>query len=195
MPIKPLVFAASLLPLVLLIYQGVTFQLGPDPGKTLVLASGEWSLRFLLLTLAMTPLRQLTKRPIWMRLRRMLGLYSWFYASVHLLAVLTYLLGWSLAIFLEEFTERPYMALGICAWVLMVPLGITSTRWMQKKLRRHWHSLHRLVYLIGMLACAHFIWLVRADYFDALIYSLVLVLLLAFRVWNSAWIRRFTINR
>ncbi len=197
MPIaKPLVFSLSLLPFIVLIYQGVTGSLGPDAGKELVLETGEWALRFLLITLAISPLRTILRQPRLIRFRRMLGLYAWFYASMHLTAVLTYLLGWSWPIFIEEFAERPYMALGILAWLLMVPLGLTSNHWSQRKLGRRWRSLHQLIYPVGILACAHFIWLVRSDYAEPLIYSLILLFLLLFRiswfqrVWRRGWLGR-----
>ncbi len=179
---KPLVFLLCLCPLAGLIAQAGSGQLGPDAGKELVLETGEWALRFLLLTLALSPLRQWTKNAGFIRYRRMMGLYAWFYASVHLVSVLTYLLGWSWLIFVEEFVERPYMALGILAWVMMVPLGITSNRWAQRKLGKRWKVLHRLVYVIGVLACAHFVWLVRSDFAEALIYSAVLIGLLLARL-------------
>lgn len=182
---KVLVFVLCLLPFVALLYQAIGGQLGPDAGKELVLETGEWALRFLLLTLAVSPLRQLTGKAGLLRARRMLGLFAWFYASMHLMSVLTYLLGWSWLIFLEEFAERPYMALGILAWLLMVPLGLTSNRWAQRQMGRKWKLLHRLIYPIGLLACAHFVWLVRSDFGEALIYSLLLLVLLGFRVLKS----------
>ncbi|MEH6559293.1 MAG: protein-methionine-sulfoxide reductase heme-binding subunit MsrQ [Oceanicoccus sp.] len=182
---KPLVFSLCLIPLAGLIYQAITGNLGPDAGKALVLETGEWSLRFLLLSLAVTPFKQLAKKSVILRYRRMLGLYTWFYASLHLMSVLTYLLGWSWVIFVEEFSERPYMALGIIAWTLMVPLGLTSNRWAQRKLGKRWKTLHQLVYVIGVLACAHFIWLVRSDYGEVLIYSLILLSLLLVRLVNK----------
>lgn len=180
---KPLIFVLCLLPLANLLYRVITGNIGPDVGKELVLETGEWALRFLLLSLAITPLKQLTKKSLVLRYRRMLGLYAWFYASLHLLVVLTYLLGWSGSVFVEEFSERPYMALGILAWSMMVPLGITSNRWAQRKLGKRWKSLHRLVYVIALVACAHFVWLVRSDFGEALIYSVVLLALLSFRLF------------
>ncbi len=111
-----------------------------------------------------------------------MGLYTWFYASLHLMAVLTYILGWSGSVFVEEFIERPYMALGIVAWLLLLPLGLTSNRWMIKKLGRRWKLLHRLVYVVAILACGHFIWLIRSDYGEAIVYSLIMLLLLVARL-------------
>ncbi len=183
--VRPLVFLLCLVPRLVLLYRGFIGLLGPDAGKELVLETGEWALRFLLMTLMVTPIRQITKKAVVIRYRRMIGLYAWFYASLHLLVVLTYLLGWSFAVFLEEFVERPYMALGISAWVLLVPLGLTSNRWAQKRLGRHWKTLHQLVYVIAILACAHFVWLVRSDYGEVLVYCLILAALLSFRVFKK----------
>ena len=182
MPLRLCVFLLGLTPIPLIFWQAGQ---GPDPGKTLVLLTGLWSIRLLIITLSITPLKR------WCRInllayRRMAGLYVWFYASLHLVAVMTYLLGWSAQIFLEEFSERPYMALGILAWILLLPLGLTSNRWMQKKLGRRWKHLHRLVYVIPVLACAHFIWQIRSDYAEALTYTLVIILLLVSRLpWMS----------
>ena len=178
--LKTLLFFICLLPVAWLFINAE--QLGPDPGKELVLLTGIWALRFLLITLAMTPLRQWSRLNVFIQCRRMLGLYSWFYASLHLFAVMTYMLGWSWDIFVEEFSERPYMAAGILAWLLMLPLGVTSNRFMIKRLGRRWKSLHRLIYPIGIIACVHFVWQVRADYLEALMYTGVLVLLLLYRV-------------
>ncbi|MGK0499950.1 MAG: sulfoxide reductase heme-binding subunit YedZ [Oceanicoccus sp.] len=180
--VKALLFIVLLLPAVWLGYQGVNNLLGPDAGKVLVLETGQWGLRFLLLTLAITPLRQWFKWSRLVRYRRMLGLFTWFYASLHFMSVLTYLLGWSLPVFIEEFAERPYMALGIIAWSLMVPLGLSSNRWAQRRLGRRWKTLHQLTYAIAILACAHFIWLVRSDFGEALFYSLILAVLLSSRL-------------
>ena len=191
---KVLVFLLCLLPAASLIYQGMTGQLGPDAGKELVLENGQWAIRFLLATLAITPIRLITGKVGIVRYRRMIGLYAWFYASLHLMSVLTYLLGWSWAIFVEEFAERPYMALGIIAWSLMVPLGITSNHWAQRRLGKNWRKLHQLVYLIAVLACAHFIWLVRSDYAEALLYSMILLILFAVRLWKK-YQRSFSVAR
>ncbi len=179
---KPFVFIVCLAPLVGGLLFGVYGDLGPDPGKTLVDMTGEWALYFLLLTLSVTPLRQYFgwNQPV--RYRRMLGLYCFFYACIHLLAVGTYLLGWSVTIFVEEFAERPYMAAGILAWLLLLPLVVTSTNGMMKQLGARWKLLHKLVYIIGMLVCVHVLWQVKADLDEALIYCAVFMLLMAMRV-------------
>lgn len=175
-------FLTCLLPLVWIIYGGVTGALGPDPGKTLVLATGIWSLRFLIITLAITPVRTLFGYGKLLAYRRMLGLYAWFYACLHFFAVWTYLLGWSWGIFLEEFADRPYMTVGIVAWLMLIPLGVTSNRWTQGRLGRRWKRLHQLIYPIAILACIHFAWLVRSDYTEVAFYSVLVAALLVVRV-------------
>lgn len=179
MPVRLFIFLLALLPLPIIFYQAGQ---GPDPGKDLVLLTGIWSIRFLIITLAVTPIKFWLGIRVVLSYRRMLGLYLWFYASLHLLAVMTYLLGWSWQVFLEEFSERPYMTLGIMAWLLLLPLGLTSNRYMQQRLGRRWRRLHRLVYVVAFLVCGHFIWLIRSDSAEALIYSSVIALLLLARL-------------
>lgn len=186
MATRVLLFIVCLLPLFWTLGQGVVGALGPDPGKEIVLSTGIWALRFLLITLAVTPLRTYFGLGWAIRYRRMLGLYVWFYATLHFVAVWTYLLGWSWAIFIEEFSERPYMMVGIIAWLLLLPLGLTSNRWSQRALGARWRKLHSLVYLIGVLACIHFLWLVRSDYGESLLYCVILAVLLLARF---KWIR------
>lgn len=171
------------MPLFGLVYRASAGLLGPDVGKELIVEAGEWALRFLLLTLAISPLSKWKRLKSLVRYRRMIGLFSFFYATVHLLFVLTHILGWSLPVFIEEFAERPYMTAGILAWLLMVPLALTSNRRAQRKLGKRWKLVHRLVFLSAVLACIHLLWQVRSDYGEALLYSLVLLVLLLFRLF------------
>jgi sulfoxide reductase heme-binding subunit YedZ len=176
---RPFIFILALLPLPYIFWQSGQ---SPDPGKDLVLLAGLWAFRFLIITLAVTPIKfWLGFRKV-LAYRRMMGLYLWFYATLHLLAVLTYLLGWSWQVFLKEFAERPYMTLGILAWLLLLPLAVTSNGRMQRKLGRNWKRLHKLVYVVALLACGHFIWLIRSDSAEALFYSGVIALLLMARL-------------
>jgi len=183
---KLAVFVVGLLPLLFFCYRILADQLGPDAGKELVLYTGAWAIRFLLITLAVSTVRRLSGKSALIRYRRMLGLYCWFYATLHLLAIMTYLLGWSWSVFLEEFSERPYMALGIMAWSLLVPLGVTSNRWFQRRMGKKWKTLHKSIYVIAVLACAHVIWIVRSDYGEALLYSALLLLLFSERFYRWA---------
>lgn len=176
---KGLLFVFCLLPLPWGGWAAVSGS--PDPGKALVLFSGDWALRFLLLALLVSPVKRWVGISEVLRYRRMLGLYAFFYATIHLVAVFTYLVGWSTQIFVEEFSERPYMALGIVAWLIMLPLAMTSNQLMIRLLKKNWARLHRLVYAAGILACAHFIWLVRSEYADAIIYAVILSVVLVDR--------------
>ena len=175
------VFALCLLPLLGMILGAAQGKLGPDPGDKLMHITGEWSIRFLILVLLMSPLRRWTGSSHWIGIRRMLGLFAFFYACLHLLVFLQYFTGWTAARALEELAERPYITAGFAAWLIMLPLAITSTRAMQQRLGRRWASLHRGVYVVAVMACLHLIWQARGDIGEALIYSLIFLLLLAWR--------------
>lgn len=187
---KTLVFVACLLPLLWVIGRVASGAAGPDPAEALVLATGIWALRFLLLTLAVSPLRSLLNVPWVMRYRRMLGLYCFFYACVHLLCVATYVLGWNLEILVEELQERPYMVMGFTAWLLLIPLAVTSNAAMIRRLGRRWRRLHKLVYPAAVVAVAHFVWLVRSDFGEALLYAVCLGALFAWRIYARGIGRR-----
>lgn len=180
---KWLVFPAALLPAMLLLYGALYNTLGADPVKILTHETGLWALRFLLLSLAMTPLRRWTGWAGFIRYRRMLGLYAFFYASLHLSVYLVLDLGAYWADLLTDIQKRPYMTVGFAAWLILLPLAITSTRAMIRRLGRNWQRLHRLVYLAGILAALHFLWLVKADLREPGIYAGILVVLLLARLW------------
>lgn len=179
-------FLACLLPFAYMMGEIAADRLGPDPAETLMHISGEWSARFLILALLMSPLRRLTGRPVWLSLRRMLGLYAFFYACLHLLLFLQFFLGWSASRVVEELAERPYITVGFAAWLILLPLALTSTRAMQRRLRRHWVRLHRGVYVCAVLVCLHLIWQARSDIGEALVYSLAFTALLVWRVFRWA---------
>jgi len=176
------VFVLCLLPFLWLVFAAVSNQLGPDPAKTVMLFTGKWSLRMLALTLLVSPLRAWTGWSQLIMLRRMLGLYSFFYACIHFLAFLQLYIGWVPSALAKELAERPYITLGFSAWMLLLPLAITSTRAMQRRLRGNWQRLHRLVYPAAVLACFHLLWQARSDVGDALIYLTVFTALLLWRV-------------
>ena len=176
------VFVLCLTPFVWTVYAAVTGGLGPDPAEALMHVTGEWSLRILALTLLISPLRAWTGWTVLMKLRRMLGLYAFFYACIHLLSFLQVFIGWTPAALLEELAERPYITVGFGAWLLMLPLAITSTRGMQRRLRRNWQRLHRLVYPAAVLACLHLLWQARSDVGEALVYIAVFAVLLGWRL-------------
>lgn len=179
------VFIACLLPFLVLAFAAVANTLGPDPAESIMHQTGEWSLRLLALTLLLAPLRQLAgwARPL--RYRRMLGLFAFFYACVHLVSFGQFYTGWDPAILLEELAERPYITAGFAAWLLMLPLTLTSTRNWQRRLGRRWVKLHRLVYPAALAACLHLLWQARSDIGEALVYGLVFALLLGWRAWRA----------
>lgn len=198
---RVLVFVLCLLPAlwfgyaVWLAWSGGENLLGTDPVKTLTLESGEWALRMLLIALAVTPLRYLLARPFLWQFRRMLGLYAFFYACLHFLVFLVFVLQWHWGELAQEIAERPYVTLGFAALLLMLPLALTSTKGMQRRLGRNWKRLHRLVYAAGILAILHLVWILRASSFDAWLYGGILLLLLGYRILHSRVpaVRRFAL--
>lgn len=185
---KTLVHGLALIPFAWLvwdIYLAATGgdALGADPVAAITHRTGDWALRFLLLTLAVTPLRRLSGRTALLRFRRMLGLYAFFYASAHFATYLVLDLGGYWAQILDDIVKRPFITVGFSAWLLLLPLVATSTRGMMRRLGRRWGQLHRLVYAIAVLAVLHFVWLVKSDLREPLIYAGILALLLGLRVW------------
>ncbi len=176
------VFVLALIPFSVLLSRVLLNDLGPDPAKELALETGEWALRFLLLALAMTPLRHLTGRLEFAQRRRMIGLFALFYASVHFLVWMAFLLGFRWGAIAEEVVERPYITVGFSAFLILLILGATSPRSMVRRLGRNWRRLHRLVYLAGVLAIVHVVWIVRTDVGEVLIYGVLLILLLGWRL-------------
>lgn len=185
---KTLVHGLALIPFAWLvwdIYLAATGgdALGADPVAAITHRTGDWALRFLLLTLAVTPLRRLSGHTVLLRFRRMLGLYAFFYASAHFATYLVLDLGGYWAQILDDIVKRPFITVGFSAWLLLLPLVATSTRGMMRRLGRRWGQLHRLVYAIAVLAVLHFVWLVKSDLREPLIYAGILALLLGLRVW------------
>jgi len=159
--------------------------LGADPIAEIEHRLGLWALRLLMIALAVTPLRQLSGQPVLLRFRRLLGLYAFFYATLHLTAYLALdLKGYWMQIF-EEIAKRPYITVGFLAWLLLIPLAVTSTQGMMRRLGRRWGQLHRLVYAIAVLAVLHFWWLVKSDIREPLLYATILAVLLGWRVWRK----------
>ncbi|MFT7044406.1 MAG: sulfoxide reductase heme-binding subunit YedZ [Candidatus Azotimanducaceae bacterium] len=190
--LKPVVFAVSALPAAYLIWQvylltaGQGNTLGADPAKAIVFFNGDWALRFMLLTLAVTPLRKLTGWPPLARLRRMLGLFAFTYATLHFAAFTVLILELRLQDLGAELVERPYILLGFVAWLGLVPLAVTSNQYMLRRLKQRWKKLHLLVFPVVIIQLAHLFWLTRTDYTEPLAYSVVVVLLLGYRLVNRA---------
>ena len=185
---KLVLFPLALVPAGLLVEGVFANSLGADPVDTLTHATGIWALRFLLLSLAITPLRQWTGWNWLIRYRRMLGLFAFFYATVHLAIYVVLDLGAYWADLITDITKRPYMTVGFAAWLILLPLAATSTQRMIRRLGRSWQKLHRLVYAAAILAILHFFWLVKADLREPAIYALILAVLLgarAFKAWRK----------
>ncbi|UZW62914.1 protein-methionine-sulfoxide reductase heme-binding subunit MsrQ [Lysobacter enzymogenes] len=164
--------------------------LGADPVAEIEHRLGLWALRFLMIALAVTPLRQLSGQAVLLRFRRLLGLYAFFYASLHFAAYLVLdLRGYWTQVF-EEIAKRPYITVGFLAWLGLVPLAITSTQGMMRRLGRLWGRLHQLVYAIAVLAVLHFWWLVKSDIREPALYAGILAALLGWRVWKRLSKRR-----
>lgn len=191
---KPLVFLLCLIPLGLLIWRAFDGALGANPVESITHATGEWALRMLLITLALTPLRMLLGRAWPIRFRRMLGLFAFFYAALHLTTYLWLDQFFVLAAIVEDVVKRPYITVGFAAFVLMLPLAITSTQGWIRRLGRRWKTLHRAVYAVAILAVLHHLWLVKADLLEPLIHALILAVLLLARVpWSR--LRHLTESR
>ncbi|MBX3725193.1 MAG: sulfoxide reductase heme-binding subunit YedZ [Xanthomonadales bacterium] len=180
--VRSAVFLACLSPMLWMALQVARGDLGPDPVARLTHETGIWALRLLLLSLAMTPLRRLTGSPWPLRLRRMIGLFAFAYALLHLLVYVALDLQAYWPQLLEDLVKRPFITVGAAALVLLVPLALTSTRAMQRRLGRRWRPLHRLVYPAVLLACLHFLWLVKADWREPAIHLGIALLLLALRL-------------
>lgn len=180
--LKTAVWACCLFPLVWLIWHLLTDQLGANPIEVVIRHLGEWGLQLLLVTLCMTPLRDLTEAPWPLQLRRLIGLWSFAYVCLHFLAYLWLDQFFDWDEIGHDIVKRPFITVGMLAVLGLIPLAITSTRAMQRRLGRRWKSLHRLLYLIVPLGTLHFYWLVKADTLRPLIFALCVALLLGYRI-------------
>ncbi len=186
---KPALFLLCLLPLAGLVVGAATGQLGANPAEKLIRELGEWSLRLLCLTLAITPLRELTGLATLARLRRMLGVFSFAYASLHLLAYGWLDMGLALADIAADIVKRPFILMGFTAWLLMLPLAATSfNRAIRLLGARRWQLLHKAVYAVALVGLLHFIWM-RAgknNFAEPAVYGVILAALLGWRVYRRA---------
>lgn len=187
--LKTLAHALALLPLLSMLLAIWQERLGADPIAELTHRSGDWALRFLLLTLAMTPLRRISGQPWPLRFRRLLGLYAFFYACLHLAVYVVLDLNGYWAQILTDIVKRPFITVGFLAWLLLLPLALTSTQAAMRRLGRRWGQLHKAVYACAILAVLHYFWLVKADLSEPALYAAVLAVLLGLRV-NWAWRQR-----
>ncbi len=182
---KPLVFAACLLPLALVVGDAfeITGKLGANPIEEMLDRFGNWSLRFILITLAVTPLRRLTGWNWLTRFRRMLGLFTFFYVLLHFLTWFVLDQGLLMSAIIEDLAKRPFITIGFAALVLLTALAATSTNAARRRLGRRWQTLHNLTYVIAILGVWHYWWQVKKDITEPVIYAAILAVLLGARLW------------
>lgn len=178
---KSVIWLAAFIPLLRLFYLGFTDQLGANPVEFVERSTGTWALVFLLISLAITPIRHLSGQAWWIALRRLLGLWMFAYACLHVLAYvwLDYMFDW--ADIVEDIVKHPYVLVGASALLLTIPLAATSNQRAIRQLKQRWKTLHQLVYLIAVLALLHFWWLVKKDVTEPVIYILCFIVLMALR--------------
>ena len=182
---KPLVFLLCLLPFVWLLYGAVANQLGANPAEALIRATGDWTLRFICIVLAVTPLRVVSATPALARFRRMLGLFAYFYVVVHLLSYSWFDMGFDVADIVKDIVKRPFILVGFLGFLLLTPLAATSFNAAIKALgAKRWQMLHKLVYLIAGLGLLHFFWMRsgKNDFAEVLVYAAIIAVLLGWRV-------------
>jgi methionine sulfoxide reductase heme-binding subunit len=185
---KPLVFIASLVPLAWMACGLIGWlgqSLGADPVKQLEHSCGKTALNLLLITLLVTPVRQLTGWTHLLRLRRMLGLFAFFYVVMHFAVYVVLDLELNFRTVLADIAKRPYITIGFIALLMLIPLAVTSTNKMMRRLGRRWQKLHRLIYVIAILGVWHFYWQVKRDVREPLIYAGILAVLLGYRYWHA----------
>ena len=179
---KTLVFFLSLWPIYVISYQIIFNQLGPEPVDRIINHFGEWTLIFILLTLSMTPLKKITKSVEWIKFRRMLGLFTFFYASIHMLSYVGLDYRFDFEPLINDVLKKKFVFIGFSAWLLLIPLAVTSSERMVRLLKQNWKKIHRLIYIIGIFGVLHYIWLSKTIFFKPLIFLIVLVILLLFRI-------------
>lgn len=188
--VKTLVFALGLVPLLRLVRGFFTDGLGANPIEFITHSTGTWTLVLLLATLAITPLRRITGLHTLIRLRRMLGLFAFFYACLHFATYLALDQFFAFDAIAEDVLKRPYITMGFLAFLLLIPLAVTSTRGMIARLGRRWQLLHRLVYVSAIAGAVHFLWLVKADLREPMLYTAALALLLGARLVRTGAVRK-----
>ncbi len=185
--LKPIIFLAALLPLLLLVGGSLRGQLGANPIERITHQTGLWTLILLLATLSITPIRRLTGVQRVIQYRRMLGLFAFFYGFLHLMTYVWLDQFFDVHSMLKDVYKRPFITAGFTGFVLMLPLALTSTKWAIRKLGKKWQSLHRLVYFSAAAGVIHFLWLVKKDISEPVNYAIVLAVLMTIRVFY--WVR------
>jgi sulfoxide reductase heme-binding subunit YedZ len=192
--LKPIVFVGCLIPALHLALGALNatgvlhingISLGADPVKVMLHTCGQWTLNFLMITLCMTPLRDLTHSVFWLRFRRMFGLFAFFYVLLHFTVYLLLDQSGKLGALWQDIVKRPYITIGMLGLLLLIPLAVTSTAKAQRRLGRRWTELHRLIYVIAILGVWHYWWLVKKDIRPPLLYLCGLAILLGYRLWKQ----------
>ena len=178
---KPSIFFLSLIPFFLILYKIIFNKLGPEPVKEITHFTGEWTLLFIIFTLSMSPLKKITKLNIWISFRRMLGLFLFFYATLHMLTYVAIDYRLDFQSISKDILTKKFIFVGFAAWILLLPLAFTSSKKAIIYLKDKWKKLHRLIYIISILGIIHFIWLVKKDLTEPIIYAVIIVILLLFR--------------
>ena len=179
--LKPGVFTLSTIPFILILYKIFFNKLGPEPVKEITSFTGEWTLIFICLTLSMSPLKKITNLILFINLRRMLGLFVFFYATLHLLTYVGIDYRFNFSPIIDDVLKKKYIFIGFSAWLLLIPLTITSSQKMIRILKDKWKRIHRLIYVIAVFGSLHYIWLSKTIFFKPMIYSLIIFLLLLLR--------------
>lgn len=187
--VKAVLWVVCLAPALSLGIAALTDGLGANPIEEITHRTGWWALLLLTITLANTPLRRLAGKPGWVRYRRLVGLFAFFYATLHFLTylVLDQFFGWSYII--EDIADRPFITVGFAAWLLLLVLAVTSTTGWIRRLRKNWQRLHRLIYAAALAGGVHFLWKVKADTREPVIFLVAIVALLLLRAW-APWQRK-----
>ena len=178
---KPSIFFLSSIPFFLILYKIIFNKLGPEPVKEITHFTGEWTLLFIIFTLSMSPLKKITKLNIWISFRRMLGLFLFFYATLHMLTYVAIDYRLDFQSISKDILTKKFIFVGFAAWILLLPLAFTSSKKVMIYLKDKWKKLHRLIYIISILGIIHFIWLVKKDLTEPLIYAVIILILLLFR--------------
>lgn len=179
---KPLVFALCLMPFALLLMNAVNNDLGPNPVEEIIRTLGDWGIYFLLIGLSISPARKIFKQVWLIRYRRMIGLFAFFYVSLHFLSYIWFDQFFSVDEIIKDIIKRPFITIGFVCYLLLIPLALTSTNKMMKRLKKNWGRLHKIVYPVSMLALLHYFMMIKADYLVPGVMMIVLSLLLGYRV-------------
>ena len=180
--LKPAVFLLLLWPIYVISYEIILNKLGPEPVDRIINHFGEWTLIFIILTLSISPLRKITNSTEWLKLRRMVGLFTFSYASIHMLSYVGLDYRFDIEPLINDVLKKKFIFIGFSAWLLLTVLAITSSDMMVRILKQNWKKLHKLVYVIAIFGALHYIWLSKTIFFKPLIYTIIILILLSLRI-------------